>query len=157
MAAGEPADYATPLYPQKLVLSSPTSRGHSVGIVHSWTEAMEFFCLFVFFLFYSSVDVVARYGLDLLGLIPGSARFSSSLQCPDQLQSPSSLLSKGIRGLFPGGKGVELQGCVANHSPPSSAKVKKCGAIPRCPHKSSWHSAYLIKQMDNFTFYVRWG
>jgi hypothetical protein len=26
------ADYATPLYPQKLVLTSPTSGGHLVGI-----------------------------------------------------------------------------------------------------------------------------
>jgi hypothetical protein len=32
-------------YPQKLALTSPTSGGRSVGIVRSWTEAMEFvFC-----------------------------------------------------------------------------------------------------------------
>jgi hypothetical protein len=30
------------LYPQKLVLTSPTSGGRSVGIVRSWTKAMEF-------------------------------------------------------------------------------------------------------------------
>jgi hypothetical protein len=30
------------LYPQKLVLSSSTSGGRSVGIVRSWTQAMEF-------------------------------------------------------------------------------------------------------------------
>jgi hypothetical protein len=30
------------LYPQKLALTSPTSGGRSVGIVCSWTEAMEF-------------------------------------------------------------------------------------------------------------------
>jgi hypothetical protein len=30
------------LYPQKLALTSPTSRGHSVCIVHSRTKAMEF-------------------------------------------------------------------------------------------------------------------
>jgi hypothetical protein len=30
------------LYPQKLTLSSPTSGGRSVGIVHSWTQAIEF-------------------------------------------------------------------------------------------------------------------
>jgi hypothetical protein len=29
-------------YPQKLALTLPTSDGHSVGIVHSWTKATEF-------------------------------------------------------------------------------------------------------------------
>jgi hypothetical protein len=31
--------YVTPLYPQKLALTSPISGGRSVGIVHSWTKA----------------------------------------------------------------------------------------------------------------------
>jgi hypothetical protein len=35
------ADYVTPLYPQKLALTSPTSGGRSVGIVHSQTKAMK--------------------------------------------------------------------------------------------------------------------
>jgi hypothetical protein len=34
-----PSDHATPLYPQKLALTSPTSRGRSVGIVRSLTKA----------------------------------------------------------------------------------------------------------------------
>jgi hypothetical protein len=38
------ADYATPLYPQKLLLTSPTSGGRSVGIVRSRTQATEFVC-----------------------------------------------------------------------------------------------------------------
>ena len=33
---------ATPLYPQKLALTSPTSGGRSVGIVRSRTKATEF-------------------------------------------------------------------------------------------------------------------
>ena len=37
------ADYVTPLYPQKLALTSPTGGGRSVGIVRSRTEATEFF------------------------------------------------------------------------------------------------------------------
>jgi hypothetical protein len=42
-AGGDPqADYVTPLYPQKLTLTSPTSCGRSVGIVRSWTQATEF-------------------------------------------------------------------------------------------------------------------
>jgi hypothetical protein len=36
------------LYPQKLVLTSPTSGGRSVGIVHSWTQATEFSFLVVY-------------------------------------------------------------------------------------------------------------
>jgi hypothetical protein len=31
------------LCPQKLALTSPTSGGRSVGIVHLWAKAMEFF------------------------------------------------------------------------------------------------------------------
>jgi hypothetical protein len=41
---------------------------------------------------------------------------------------------------------------IVDHTPPSSAKVKKSGAIPPLPHISSCHSAYLIKHRDNFTF-----
>jgi len=33
----------TPLYPQKLALTSPTGGGGSVGIVRSRTKATEFF------------------------------------------------------------------------------------------------------------------
>ena len=37
------ADHVTPLYPQKLALTSPTGGGRSVGIVRSRTKATEFF------------------------------------------------------------------------------------------------------------------
>ena len=36
------ADHVTPLYPQKLALTSPTVGGRSVGIVRSRTKATEF-------------------------------------------------------------------------------------------------------------------
>jgi hypothetical protein len=36
------ADYATPLYPQKIALISPTSGGRPFGIVRSQTKATEF-------------------------------------------------------------------------------------------------------------------
>jgi hypothetical protein len=42
------------------------------------------------------------------------------------------------RALSPGVKQQERE---ADHSPPSSAEVKKGGAIPVFPHMSSWHSA----------------
>ena len=35
------ADHVTPLYPQKLALTSPTGGGRSVGIVRSRTKATE--------------------------------------------------------------------------------------------------------------------
>ena len=35
-------DHVTPLYPQKLALTSPTGGGHSVGIVRVRTKATEF-------------------------------------------------------------------------------------------------------------------
>jgi len=36
------ADHVTPLYPQKLALTSPTGVGRSVGIVRVRTKATEF-------------------------------------------------------------------------------------------------------------------
>ena len=36
------ANHVTPLYPQKLALTSPTGGGRSVGIVRSRTKATEF-------------------------------------------------------------------------------------------------------------------
>ena len=36
------ADHMTPLYPQKLALTSPTRGGRFVGIVRSRTKATEF-------------------------------------------------------------------------------------------------------------------
>ena len=36
------ADHVTPLYPQKLALTSPAGGGRSVGIVRSRTKATEF-------------------------------------------------------------------------------------------------------------------
>jgi hypothetical protein len=70
----------------------------------------------------------SRYidGLDSLGSIPGVARFISSPQCPHRLWGPLSLQSNEYRVFFPG---VKKQGREADHSPPSSAKVKYGGAI----------------------------
>jgi hypothetical protein len=38
-------DHGTPLYPQKLALTSPKSGGCSAGIVHSQTKATELFII----------------------------------------------------------------------------------------------------------------
>jgi hypothetical protein len=56
MAAGiRCADHTTPLYPQKLALTSPTSGGRSVGVLDSQTTATEFF-----FFTFVSVDFLPR-------------------------------------------------------------------------------------------------
>jgi hypothetical protein len=41
----------------------------------------------------------------------------------------------------------------ADHSPPSSAKIKNSGAVPPLCHTSSWWGAQLIKHKDIFTFF----
>jgi hypothetical protein len=52
-------------------------------------------------------------------------------------------------GSFPGGKAVS--GRETDHSFPSSAEVKKAGAIPPLPHTSSRCGAELIMHRGNFT------
>ena len=42
------ADHVTPLYPQKLALTSPTGGGRSVGLVLSRTKATGFVVCFVY-------------------------------------------------------------------------------------------------------------
>ena len=44
------ADHVTPLYPQKLALTSPTGGGRSVGIVRSRTKATEMYVLMIQYL-----------------------------------------------------------------------------------------------------------
>jgi len=55
------ANHVTPLYPQKLVLTSPTGSGRSVGMVRSRTNCGPG----------SSVGIATDYGLDVPGLNPG--------------------------------------------------------------------------------------
>jgi hypothetical protein len=48
--------------------------------------------------------------------------------------------------------GIKQPGFEADYSPPSSTKIKNGGAIPPLPERPSWHSAYLIKNIDSFIF-----
>jgi hypothetical protein len=65
----------------------------------------------------------------------GQEIFFSSLQHPDRLWSPHSLLSNGNGSSFPGVKRLEGE---AAHPPPSSAND---GATSLLPHTSSWSDA----------------
>jgi hypothetical protein len=45
---------------------------------------------------------------------------------------------------------VTMQDDKLLYPPPSSAELKKGGAMPPLPHTYSWHNAKLIKHRDNF-------
>jgi hypothetical protein len=48
MAIGiRPTDYTTPLFPQKLALTSPPRGYRLVGLVYSWTKATELLLCFM--------------------------------------------------------------------------------------------------------------
>jgi hypothetical protein len=64
------ADHVTPLYPQKLTLTSPTGGGRSVGIVRSRTKATEF--SFVVVVVVVVVAAVAKLQLFLCLALSGS-------------------------------------------------------------------------------------
>ena len=59
------ADHVTPLYPQKLALTSLTGGSRSVGIVHVRTKATEFFsfqkCFICFLSLFVSIQVSDAY------------------------------------------------------------------------------------------------
>ena len=61
------ANHVTPLYPQKLALTSPTGGGRSVGIVRSRTKATEFSFSFLFDLVPPErlSTIIAATGVDL--------------------------------------------------------------------------------------------
>jgi hypothetical protein len=63
---------------------------------------------------------------------------------------PPSFVSNAYWRQYP--LGVKWARPWSQHSPPHSAKVKNGEDIPPLSHMSSWHSAYLIKYRNNFTF-----
>jgi hypothetical protein len=50
-------------------------------------------------------------------------------------------------------RGIKRPEREADHSPPSSADIKKGGAVPPLSHMCSWHIPWIIKHRDNFTFF----
>jgi hypothetical protein len=87
----------------------------------------------------SSVGITTCYGLGGRGSIPDRDKiFFSSPVLTQALKSTHPPI-QWVSGLF--SPGVKRQGREADHSPPSSAEVKKGGAILSLPHTSSWRGA----------------
>jgi hypothetical protein len=80
----------------------------------------------------------------------GAGKFSVLHPIQTGSGAHSAFYIMGTGGSFPV-KGGERPGRETDHSPHSSADVKKawrCGAIPPHPNMSSWR----VKHTDNFTF-----
>ena len=71
------AGHVTPLYPQKLALTSPTGGGRSVGIVRSRTMATEFSLVLVCIMITAGMGVTYRLLVgkpDVKGQLAGPRR-----------------------------------------------------------------------------------
>jgi len=117
------ADHVTPLYPQKLALTSPTGGGRSVGIVRVRTKATEF-SLVLRPLNICGQGQLSRYreiatGWTVRGSNLGRARFFAPVQTGPESHTTSYTM--GI-GYFPVIKRPERS---VDHPPPSGAKVKE--------------------------------
>jgi hypothetical protein len=92
----------------------------------TWIRNQTAAILMIYALLMKSRDSVATgYGLDDRGVgvrISVGARIFSSLRRPDRFWGPPILLSNGNGGSFPR---VKRPGREADHSPPTSAEVKK--------------------------------
>jgi hypothetical protein len=118
----------------------------------AWTASIKISVLFGFFTSnvavilsrVSAVGIATGYGLDDRGVgvqVPVGSNIFSSPRRPDHLWVPPSLLSKsnGYRGGFC--PGVKRPGREADHSPPTSAEVKKTWIYTSSPHTPSWRTA----------------
>ena len=70
------ADHVTPLYPQKLALTSPTSGGRSVGIVRLRTKATELVYYYYYYILPSHLPILL-IACGSLEAVIGSALWSN--------------------------------------------------------------------------------
>jgi hypothetical protein len=98
-------------------------------------------------------NIATFYGLKDQGLIPGRGKWLfSTLQRPNLLWGPYSLISNGHRVLFPpglSGRDVKL----TTHLQ-LGPRWRIRGFIRSLPLMSSWAGVQLIKYRWNFTFYI---
>jgi hypothetical protein len=90
----------------------------------------------------SLVGIATGYGLDDQGEWDFESRYGKTFSLLRIVKTgfgvhPTSY-NMGTGVSFPG---VKRQGCEADHSPPTSAEVKKYGSIHPLPHTSSWRNA----------------
>jgi hypothetical protein len=90
----------------------------------------------------SVVSIATIYGLDDrrvgVRVLAGSRIFSSQNR-PGRLWGPPNLLFNGYGGAL--SSGVKRPGREIDHSPPTSAEVKKMWISTSTPHTPSWRSA----------------
>ena len=134
------ADQVTPLYPQKLALTSPTGGGRSVGIVRSRTKATEFF-----------------FVLEEIDLSLSSAGFYSRIiRCKFSIEkSANDVLTRhtGGHGFFLTRRTDPFFCCYHRHSDLpwglhetlvlftkcNICHTKSSATIPRLPYVAKWH------------------
>ena len=119
------ADHVTPLYPQKLALTSPTGGGRSVGTVRSRTKATESYIIII--------NTLLPDNLWTQSVFSCSARTQIYPKYPDRICGQFSLQFYGYRRTCPATK---RPGRVSDHSFSSSVEVENewnCTSIyPTC-------------------------
>jgi hypothetical protein len=101
----------------------------------------------------SAVGIATGYGLNdgVVGVrVQVGSRIFSSSRLPHRFWGPLSLLSSGYLGAL--SPVVKQSGPEADHSPQTSAEIRKIWLYTATPHTSSWRNAQLDKHRDNFTF-----
>ena len=77
------ADHVTPLYPQKLALTSPTGGGHSVGIARVRTKATDFsFSLAANLGLQSKAHCIIIIIIIIISLMQGIYTYIPETNCP---------------------------------------------------------------------------
>jgi hypothetical protein len=111
-------------------------------------------CSLYEYIFVSAVDIATVYGLDDWGdgvRVPVGSSIFSFLCRPDLLWGQPSLLSKGHRGSFPGGKAAGAWKLTTHLQLVS--RTRKCGSIHPPPNTPSWRSVSEAQGQLYFLLY----